>query len=261
MLNHFFLAVFFGAIIAAGSFYARFLTRSGAMATFLLAVIIYGFGSWQFAIPILTFFILSSLLSQKGKQGKVALDQVFEKPGARDGGQVAANGGIAGLLAIVSYAFPVYDFYPLYLGAIAAVTADTWGTEIGVLTRGVTLSVVNFKPVSAGTSGGISERGSLASIAGATTIAASGYYWYTDLRTALAIVVAGVSGSLLDSILGATLQTQYRCQVCGRATERREHCEQPTRLESGLTWIDNDVVNWACALAGAGFAMLLSMAL
>jgi uncharacterized protein (TIGR00297 family) len=251
MVDRFLTAALFGSIVAVGSYVARFLTRSGAIATFLLAVIIYNAGGWQWAIPIVTFFVLSSLLSKYGRSRKRAFDQLFEKSSTRDWGQVVANGGVAGLVAILSGLFPLYDFYPLYLGALAAVTADTWGTEIGVLTRGKTIFILSFNSVEPGTSGGISEFGTVGGAIGAAVVALSGYPWYTELRTTLIVVAGGVAGSLVDSLLGATVQAQFRCEVCGKITERKMHCEHTTELHRGMRWIGNDVVNGVCSLVGA----------
>lgn len=248
----------FAFVIAAGSFVVRFLTLSGAIATFLLGVVVFGIGGWQWAIPIVTFFLLSSILSRYGRQRKKDFDSVFGKSDRRDGGQVLANGSIAGALVVLSAAYPIHDFYPLYLGAVAAATADTWGTEIGVLTMGRTISVLSFKPVSPGTSGGISETGTLAGALGALVIALSGYGWFSDLKTAIVIVLAGVAGSLIDSLLGATVQVQFRCEVCGKQTERTGHCGKPSTRISGVPWINNDIVNILCSLAGAAAAGTLS---
>lgn len=251
MVDRFLTAALFGLIVAVASFVARFLTRSGAIATYLLAVIIYDAGGWQWAVPVVTFFVLSSFLSKYGRLRKTAFDQVFEKSSTRDWGQVVANGGVAALVAILSRVFPLHDFYPLYLGALAAVTADTWGTEIGVVTKGKTISIDSFKSVDPGTSGGISEYGTVGGGIGAAVVALSGYPWYTELRMTLIVVVGGVAGSLIDSLLGATVQAQYRCGVCRKITERKIHCGQTTELYRGVRWISNDLVNGICALVGS----------
>lgn len=250
MSGQYLTAALFGLLVAAASYAARFLTFSGSVATFLLAVVIYGTGGWQWTVPIVAFFVLSSLLSKYGRTRKNTFDQVFEKSSRRDWGQVLANGGVAGVIAILPALFPVYDFYPLYLGALAAVTADTWGTEIGVMTKGSTYSVVTFKPVESGTSGGVSEYGTIGGAVGATVVALSGYAWYTELRTTLIVVAGGIAGSLIDSLLGGTLQAQFKCVDCGKTTERRTHCGKTTELARGISWFGNDLVNGVCALAG-----------
>ena len=53
---------------------------------------------------ILTFFILSSLLSRLGRSAKARYDLIFEKGSRRDHAQVLANGGIAGALMVLTLA-------------------------------------------------------------------------------------------------------------------------------------------------------------
>ena len=57
-----------GVAISIISFRMKLLTIDGAIATFLLATTIFSVGQWEWTIPILTFFILSSFLSKIGKQ-------------------------------------------------------------------------------------------------------------------------------------------------------------------------------------------------
>jgi uncharacterized protein (TIGR00297 family) len=259
MSSQLLLGAFFALVVASGSYGLRFLTVSGALATFLLGVIVFGIGGWQWAVPIVTFFLLSSILSKYGRSRKEHLDALFDKSYTRDWAQVASNGGLAGTMVLLSTLLPIYDFYPVYLGALAAVTADTWGTEIGVLAKGSTISVLSMRPVDPGTSGGISEQGTIAGATGAFVIALSGYWWYADAKTAIIVMLAGIAGSLGDSIIGATLQAQFRCDVCGKATERKMHCSRQTSRVAGVAWINNDFVNLFCSLLGAlaAWALLL----
>lgn len=243
--------------IAVVSFYARFLTASGAVATFLFASLIFGIGGWRWTVPILTFFVLSSLLSRIGRSRKREFEDVFEKSGHRDHGQVAANGGVAGMVALLAFIFPSRDLYPLYLGAVAAVTADTWGTEIGLLARGRTFLITSWEAVAPGTNGGVTIIGLLGGLAGATVIAASASLWGIDWKTGALIAAGGFAGSIVDSILGATIQARFQCRVCGKGTERDQHCSQPTKRIGGVGWLRNDAVNWLCALSGAVVMMLL----
>ena len=247
-------------VVAAGSYALRFLTLSGAIATLLLGFVVFGVGGWPWAVPIMTFFLFSSLMSRYGRSRKEQYDSLFGKSYTRDWGQVTANGGIAGLLVVLSAMYTIYDFYPIYLGSLAAVTADTWGTEIGVLTEGRTVSILSIRPVAPGTSGGISENGTVAGAIGAAVIALSGYMWLSDLKTAIVVVLAGMVGSLVDSVIGATLQVQFRCEICGKQTERTTHCGRLTTLLSGVAWINNDVVNLVCSLVGAVTAWALLLA-
>jgi uncharacterized protein (TIGR00297 family) len=205
----------------------------------------------------MTFFVTSSILSKIGKRRKKKFDLVFEKSSTRDAAQVIANGGLAGLIIVSAFYFPHPNWYPIFLGILAAVTSDTWATEIGVYFKSTPRSVLTFKKVEPGTSGGISLIGTLGGALGAFCIALSGYLVNPELflKSSLEmnffwIILSGVLGSLVDSLLGATLQSQYLCNLCGKVTERRVHCEKVTQLIRGWEFFHNDRVNMICGLAG-----------
>lgn len=251
LARQFTIGIGLSLFIAVLAYSFRFLTAGGAVATFLLASVIYGIGGWKWTLPILVFFVLSSLLSRIGRLRKEAFDDVFEKTHQRDHGQVAANGAVAGMIALLSLFFPGHEWYPYYLAAVAAVTADTWGTELGLLSRGTTFLITSGKRVDAGTNGGVTIAGLIAAVAGAVVISTTSLMWNTGLSTVAFVALAGFSGSLFDSILGATVQGRFRCIVCGKITERLQHCDAPTAHIGGIRWIRNDFVNWMCALGAA----------
>ena len=241
-------------LIAIASYRVRFLDGGGSVATFLLGVVVFGIGGWKFSLPILTFFILSSLLSKTGKTRKRTLSGTFQKSSQRDHWQVLANGGIAGVLVLIWYYWPYEILYPMFAGAVAAASADTWGTEIGVLSGKKPRSILNFKPVPIGSSGGVSLLGSLGAFAGSVLIALIAGYYSSDSRVIAVIAVSGFLGGIVDSVLGATVQAQYRCPSCGKVTEKKIHCgDVTTELLSGFEWVDNDIVNAVCTLFGALF--------
>ena len=66
------------------------------------------------------------------------------------------------------------------------------------------------------------------------------------------LVLAGVVGSLVDSLLGATVQDVRWCDACSRETERRVHrCGRSARPLRGFSWLGNDTVNVVATAAGA----------
>ncbi|MCZ6776253.1 MAG: DUF92 domain-containing protein [Ignavibacteria bacterium] len=124
------LGVFYAAIISIISFAVRFLTLGGAVSQFVLGSIVLGLGGWQWTVPMLAFFLFSSLLSILGKPNKIRAASVYEKSYCRDGSQVFANGGVGGLIALLWYLLQDDFWFIAYLGSIGAAAADTWETEI-----------------------------------------------------------------------------------------------------------------------------------
>ncbi len=242
-----------GLAVAAAAHSARMLQPSGAIATFLLATLIFGIGGWTWTIPIFTFFLLSSLLSKWRKARKVSFENMFEKSGNRDAGQVTANGALIGALALLWHATGDDRLYLLSLVAVAVVTADTWGTEIGVLAKRQPRSIITGKRVAAGTSGGISLPGTLGGVAGAAVVTLTALPFVAlSLSQFVLIILSGAVGSIIDSVLGATAQAQFRCPRCGGDTEKSMHCGVPSERLRGLPWLRNDAVNLlatACAVA------------
>ncbi len=254
------IGIIFAVVTSVSSYLAGFLTFGGSLAQCLLGVILLGIGGWQWTIPMLVFFIFSSLLSRLGKEQKTVASLYSEKSSRRDAWQVAANGGVAGIVTLTWFFTRNDTLYLAYLGAVAAATADTWGTEVGTIARGNPILITTFKKVEKGKSGGISLLGLVAGVLGAYVIWLSSTAWLKDLdstKVLLSILIGGVSASMFDSLMGATLQSQYRCDICSKVTESPFHCGKRGVLISGYPAVRNDLVNFLCTLFGS-FASYVS---
>ncbi len=244
------LAVF----ITVAAFKLKSLDLSGAIAAFLIGTIIFGIGGWLFAIPLLVFFIGSSILSRLPQRAGHTAKDVIAKSGRRDAAQVFANGLPQALVVIASLFLKKEIAFLLYLGGVAAAAADTWATEIGLLFGKQPRSILNGKIVAPGTSGGITFAGVIGAILGAALIALAGWWGYRifegDHIPVIGAAVAGVAAQFIDSLLGATLQRRNQCAVCQKITEGGEHCGNLTEYFSGWRWLDNDGVNIACGVSG-----------
>jgi len=246
------------------------LSKSGVLGAIVTGTVMFGLGGWEWGLLLVAFFISSSVLSHYRAGDKAALAEKFAKGSQRDLGQALANGGVATALAVGYLFWPHPLLYVACAGAMAAVNADTWATEVGVLSRRSPRLITTGRLVEVGASGGVTWLGLAVSAAGAALIGllGAGAAAATQLGapTALAVLagalVGGMSGSLLDSLLGATVQSIYWCERCGKETERRIHrCGTATRPLRGLAWLGNDAVNFAASLLGAGSAAVLGAVL
>jgi uncharacterized protein (TIGR00297 family) len=204
----------------------KWLTLGGAGAALAVgAATVWGLG-WRGLVLVLAFFVSGSLLTKGG--------------GQRNARQVLANGGVAAVAAL-------FGAWPTAAGALAAAAADTWATEIGAFSPTPPRLITSGAPVTHGTDGGITPLGTAGGVLGAVLI--GGLAALLEPRAALkdsltvvgtglahagwtgAVVAgAGVLGMLVDSLLGATLQGPEDA------------------------WLNNDGVNLATTLAGAGIA-------
>lgn len=248
-------------IIAFLAYKARSLNKSGAVAAAFTGTIIFGIGGWEWAILLLTFFITSSALSRAFKKRKLGLDEKFSKGHERDAGQVFGNGGMATLFAALHFFFPDSPLPWLgFAASLAAVNADTWATELGVLNPNPPRLITNLtKVVEKGTSGGISLIGTLASLAGSALIAALASFLTDNWLLFPYVTIAGMAGSLFDSLLGGTVQAMYFCPKDNKETEKHplHTCGTPTHHIRGWKWLDNDWVNFSCSVAGVFAAFLI----
>lgn len=249
------LAVLFAAGIAYLSFKHKFLTNSGIISSCIFAIVLFGFGSWKWSIPIVTFFFTSSVLTNiRNRTNKISDEKIT--PLGRDYLQVLSNGIIPLSLFIIYIFTEIEILYLLFCSSVAAVTADTWGTEMGGLRQNSTVLIISFKKVEQGTSGGVSIMGTLASLLGAFILGLVSLIWIKNniLDFLIIITLSGFFGSLVDSILGATMQVKYVCSICGKSIELKEHCNTASEKVKGLGFVDNNFVNLAASFSGCLFS-------
>lgn len=240
------------AAISAGGWRARALAPNGAVAATAVGTAILHRLSWRGAALLGAFFVSSSALSRLSRGHEMA-----QRGSRRDAVQVLANGGVAALAALLDERRAL----TLAAGSLAAATADTWATEIGSTSPDMPRLIVSRRPAVSGTSGAVTARGLAAALAGSgllglTTIAVGRSA--NAMRDGAAVVIAGVAGSLVDSVLGELVQERRWCPRCEKPTEARVHrCGEPTVVVGGYRGVTNDVVNVVCTASGAAVAAVL----
>lgn len=248
------------------------LDKSGVAGLLLSGTALFCFGGWVWFVVLLAFLSSASLLSLYQHDQKRFLSDIVAKTGPRDIEQAMTNVGTACIVAAMFHISGSQILFVAFLGSLAAVNADTWATEVGTLAETSPRLITTWERVSPGTSGGVTVLGTMAGLAGSLFIAIvgvalnalegpmDGSLW--SLRTVedvLIVTVAGCSGLMLDSFLGATLQARYLCPVCHKVTEKRVRGgEHKTQRVGGVPWFNNDWVNFSASVAGAVTSALLS---
>lgn len=252
-----------GAVVAGAASWAGHrrgaLTADGAWAGFISGTAVSA-GGWRCAVAMLTLFASGSALSGLPHGKAAALAAIWEKGDRRDAVQVLANGGLATAAAVVAAVRPGPLPLAACLGGLAASNADTWSTEIGVLSPTPPRRITDGRLVPTGESGGVTALGLIGGGLGAALIAAIGAAAEPPrlrLGRFAGVLLAGIFGALADSVVGATAQATYSCPRCRVTTEQRRHaCGTPTQLCRGYGWITNDVVNACATAAGAVVALI-----
>lgn len=232
---------------AAYRFHA--LTFSGAAASvFAGGIIYYSFGL-KGLVPLGLFFVSSCILSRWKKEQKQVLNNILEKTGERDAIQVFANSGAAVLASLLNLFDPNYLWYILLTISFASANADTWASEIGSLSQKKPLFLFPPHFVERGTSGAVSLLGTFASFLGSLFVVFGTFvmtksneniFWFS--------VFFGFAGAFADTVMGCLLQAKYQCTICKAETEKRIHCGNRTVQTKGVSWLNNDSVNFLSIL-------------
>ncbi len=169
---------------------------AGIALAVLMGGIVAIFGQPPFLVLMLLFLALAVIVTKYGYEKKREMG-LYEHE--RSWENVLANGLIPTICAVAS---PYVGWGP-YVGALAAITADKFASELGVL-GGDPIFLLNFKKVKKGTNGAVTPFGTLMSFDGgllmgfATAVLIPG----VDLWQILAIGLIGFAGSMADSIVG-----------------------------------------------------------
>ena len=173
------------------------LDKPGLMLTIIFGVTIFLLGGFSYLMLIFVFLLLSTLATKYGYSEKKDMG-IYEHD--RSWENVLSNGLVPTIVVIVGFFF---GWGPIpYLCAIAAIMADKFASELGVL-GGDPISLDGFKRVKPGTSGAITTTGTLMSLAGAAAIGIAGLFLFgLTPNTALLVALAGFAGGFVDTLFG-----------------------------------------------------------
>ncbi len=200
--------------LSAVSYGKGLLSKSGAASGFVIGS---GIGlslGWQGWLILLTFFFggTSATFFRKGKKEKRGVAQ--EHGGKRRWNHAWANAGVGLVCAVASWFFMrsgdsevAQAWRWAFVACFAAALSDTLSSEFGQLADEQPRLITTGETVAHGTDGGVTRAGLLMGILGAALLTLQARFTsLVPVKATLPILLAGVSGNLLDSLLGATLQ-------------------------------------------------------
>src|SRR5712691_9091014 len=229
------LGLFVNGVIAVAARATSSLDTAGAVSAVIIGTAITAGLGLAGLLLMIAFFVLGSAATRLGHARKAGRGIAQEKGGARGWRNAWANGGVPAVLALMAAMAPpeLSAVCTLaYAAAVATAAADTCSSDVGKAYGDRTIGITTLQPVPPGTEGGVSLEGTLAGAAAAALVAAMGPVGRLYAWTLVPLVaVAGVLGSLAESVLGA-------------AAERRR-------------WMGNDVLNALNTAFGAAIAALL----
>lgn len=225
-------------IIGVAAYRLKVIRGSGFWSGAIVGMGILIFGGWSLFGIILSFFVLAGIATKYKYEKKKAHGVAEREKGARGAGNVFGNGLLALVLAVIEGIFGGGYLLAGYLGAVSAVTSDTAGGEIGRLSKKNPVLITTFNEVPTGTEGAISMLGEIAEFGIAAVIALIalildiGSGVFAGARMVWITTIAGFFGANVDSLLGATVETN-------------------------VSWWGNNMTNFASSVAGAACAMVL----
>jgi uncharacterized protein (TIGR00297 family) len=257
------LATAIAVLLSARAIKRKSLTTTGAMAAFGV-----GFGSvitGTRGFNLLVFYQIATTATKYKKEIKATKDGTFTTSATRGPSQVLACSIIAVVLSLVHAIYCgaelAIDFksQPLASSLTCAILAhhstclaDSLASELGILSTETPILITQpWRKVPAGTNGGITLWGTLWSAVGGFLIGFA--YVVTDylsgilvplhaVRLLLLGTVCGLVGSLIDSLLGATLQETFWDNDKKLVYHSDEKPNTATLL-TGINLLNNEQVN------------------
>lgn len=205
--------------LAAVATLSKSLTPAAGATAAVFGSIVVVVGGFAF-LGLMVLFVFASVLATRYGFEEKRRNGVHEgTEGERGVSNVLAHVIVPTALVLVAAAFPsdlsAAGLALLYTAALAFGASDTFASEFGVL-AGKARSILTFRPVPAGTNGGVSSLGEAWALVGALTTALFALGLFAVFETArptalLLLAVATGAGFLacqVDSLLGELLENR-----------------------------------------------------
>ena len=194
------------AIFAVISTRYQFLDGSGTIAATAIGLVIIFAGGIGWFVLLLIFLLLGIAATKYRYKYKERKGLHERGNGMRKARNVLANGMLPAVTALLTPLFSRGEMAVPFAAAIAVATADTFASELGVLSDRVYL-ITSLRRTDVGTNGGVSWLGEAAALLGGIAIAIPAVILLgLDVIWLPFIAAVGFLGCQIDSLLGATMQ-------------------------------------------------------
>jgi len=189
------------------------LTKSGCVAALTIGSAIGIFGSLMWLLLLIVFTVLgfaATLIGFSKKKEKGLQEGTHGERTYRNVLGVALPCVVFAVLNLITSDEYYYQMTIGYISTIAVAAADTAASEIGTKDENVYL-ITTFRRVTPGTDGGISLLGTGICIVATVAVTLIGWGFINGTVSDIQIIlpmIAGVIGCMLDSLIGATLETE-----------------------------------------------------
>lgn len=249
------IAILVMIIILYYAYRKNSITLGGSATAFLTGICLYQLGDAYLFANLLVFFVGGSIVSKISNSIKQQGEALQSESGARTWIQVLANSLPATLIVWAIHLDPQFSSLKLLPFVVLSVPfADTFASELGMLSKGTVRSIVTWKRLPVGLSGGITVFGTFAGLIGAGLSALFVIPTY-GIQAFLNVLTLGFIGMLIDSILGATIQRKYTDETYGLRDAALSSDQKSTK---GFEWVSNSTINILTILivTSFGFALL-----
>ena len=225
-------------ILAIVAYKTKSLTFKGTTLALVLGIIVY-YLCIEAYIVLFFYFVLITAIE------KIVLKSKREK---RNFWQVLSNFIFAFVSLILYVLLDQHPYFVLYCSMLSVSLSDTMASTIGTRFAKKVYSITRFKSVTKGVSGGVSMCGSFAGSFGSAFIALMYYLLFFQestislINNVVLIVLLGVFGMLIDSILGDLVQKKYYCSQCKKTIDS-EMCCGKACTPIGAQLLTNSQVN------------------
>ena len=243
-------------VLTLFSIKAKALTPWAQTVSYLILLAFTLFGGYRLAVLVIALFAVAAVVTKVSSRLFSQKTNAPQKT-ARKSIQILANSSVA-----VSFAIAYFFSGAKWLLFVAFVViieefADSMSSDVGRLAKNPPVDILRFKRVPAGTSGGVSLLGTVTALVAAFLAGLLALAFFKNPLLYVAISGVAFLGTIVDSVLGSSLQGIFKCPVCGAITEKKVHCDVPTTLVKGFAAVDNSLVNFLSSAVSAGIASVV----